>query len=101
MKQLIENTKINEILERHPLLAQNLNRGYNPIWLINNLWVSILSGASRFEHLEVTRMDKVIQKIFSWKQMAVINLSKYILRNSDKQIINEYLPSCSTGFSNR
>jgi len=70
MKQLIEKTKINQVLERLALPTQNSNRGYNPIQLINNFWVSIWSGASRFEHLEVTRMDKVIQEIFGWKQMA-------------------------------
>ena len=70
MKQLIEKTKINDVLARLPLPTQNSNRGYNPVQLINNFWISIWSGASRFEHLEVTRMDKVIQKIFGWKQMA-------------------------------
>jgi hypothetical protein len=70
MKQLIEKTKINEVLERLPLPAQKSNRGYKPIQLINNFWVSIWSGASRYEHLEVTRMDKVIQKIFGWRTMA-------------------------------
>lgn len=70
MKKLIEKTKINELLEHLPLPTQKSNRGYNPIQLINSFWVSIWSGASRFEHLEVTRMDKVIQKIFGWKKMA-------------------------------
>ena len=70
MKKLIEKTKINEVLERLPLPQQNSNRGYNPIQLINNFWVSLWSGASRFEHLEVTRMDKVVQNMFGWKQMA-------------------------------
>jgi hypothetical protein len=36
MKQLIEKTKINQVLERLPLPAQRSNRGYNPIQLINN-----------------------------------------------------------------
>lgn len=70
MKKLIEKTKINEVLERLPLPTQKSNRGYSPIQLINNFWVSIWSGASRFEHLEVTRMDRVIQNIFGWKKMA-------------------------------
>lgn len=70
MKKLIEKTKINEVLERLCLPRQNSNRGYNPIQLINNFWVSIWSGASRYEHLEVTRQDKVIQNIFGWKKMA-------------------------------
>ncbi|MFZ2322408.1 MAG: IS1380 family transposase, partial [Ignavibacteriaceae bacterium] len=70
MKQLIEKTKISEVLERLPLPVQGSNRGYKPTQLIKNFWVSIWSGAIRFEHLEITRMDKVIQKIFGWKQMA-------------------------------
>lgn len=70
MKKLIEKTKINEVLERLPLPRQKSNRVYDPIQLITNFWVSIWRGASRFEHLEVTRMDKVIQKIFGWKKMA-------------------------------
>ena len=70
MKKLIEKTKINELLASLALPQQNSNRGYSPIQLINNFWVSIWSGASRFEHLEVTRMDKLIQKIFGWTKMA-------------------------------
>lgn len=70
MKKLIERTGINEALERLPLPSQGSNRGYDPIQLINNFWVSIWSGASRYEHLEVTRQDHVIQKIFEWKRMA-------------------------------
>ncbi|MCX6149082.1 MAG: hypothetical protein NTX22_01010 [Ignavibacteriales bacterium] len=62
--------KINELLERLSLPQQKSNRGYNPVHLINNFWVSIWNRPSRFEHLVVTRMDKVMQKIFGWKQMA-------------------------------
>lgn len=70
MKKLIEKTKINEVLGGLDLPKQKSNRGYNPIQLINNFWVSLWSGANRFEHLEVTRFDKVIQNIFGWRSMA-------------------------------
>ena len=70
MKRLIERTGINEELARLALPAQGSNRGFDPIQLINSFWVSIWSGASRYEHLEVTRQDPVIQKIFGWKRMA-------------------------------
>ena len=70
MKELIKRTGINEFLQKCPLPKQNSNRGYDPIQLINNFWVSIWSGANRYEHLEVTRHDKVIQKMFGWKRMA-------------------------------
>lgn len=32
--------------------------------------ISIWCGASRYEHLEVTRFDGVIQQMFGWKRMA-------------------------------
>jgi hypothetical protein len=70
MKKFIERTEINKQLALLQLPSQGSNRGYDPIQLINNFWISIWSGASRYEHLEVTRQDPVIQKIFGWKRMA-------------------------------
>ena len=70
MKKLIERTGINQEIGKLPLPSQGSNRGYSPIQLINNFWISIWSGASRYEHLEVTRQDPVIQKMFGWKRMA-------------------------------
>ena len=70
LKRLIEETKINEELLLASLPEQGSNRGYDPIQLINNFWVSIWCGANRFEHLEVTRQDKVLQDLFGWKTMA-------------------------------
>jgi hypothetical protein len=102
MKQLIEKTKINEVLERLPLPAQNSNRGYKPIQLINNFWVSIWSGASRYEHLEVTRMDKVIQKIFGWTTMAGHkSFQRYFKKFGQADNQRVFTPSYSTGFLSR
>ena len=70
MKNLIDRTEVNEVLNRIGLPEQRSNRGYCPIQLINNFWVSIWCGANRFEHLEVTRQDEVIRKLFDWKKMA-------------------------------
>lgn len=70
MKELIRRTGINEALKDLGLPGQHSNRGYNPIQLINNFWISLRSGANRYEHLEVTRHDRVIQKMFDWKRMA-------------------------------
>jgi len=70
LKKLIERSRINEQLEALNLPKQGSNRGYNPIQLINQFWVSVWSGANRFEHLEVTRQDEVIRKMFGWSRMA-------------------------------
>jgi hypothetical protein len=70
MKKFLEKMKIMDQLEVLELPKQKSNRGYNPIQLIINFWVSIWCGASKFEHLEITRHDKIIQNIFGWKKMA-------------------------------
>ena len=70
MKKLVERTGITEEWARISFPPQGSNRGFDPIQLINNFWVSIWSGASRHEHLEVTRQNPVIQKMFGWKRMA-------------------------------
>lgn len=70
MKEIIRRTGINEILQNIGLPVQHSNRGYSPVQLIITFWVSVLSGANRYEHLEVTRHDRVIRKMFGWKKMA-------------------------------
>ncbi len=67
--KMLKELSIEEVLSRISLPRQGSNRGYNPIQLIENFWVSIWSGANKFEHLEVTRQDKVIQEIFAWERM--------------------------------
>ncbi len=67
--KMLEKLSMEEVLSELTLPQQGSNRGYNPIQLIENFWISIWSGANKFEHLEVTRQDKVIQEIFSWERM--------------------------------
>jgi hypothetical protein len=67
--KMLDIMSIKEILKSIPLPKQGSNRGYDPIQLIENFWVSVWSGANKFEHLEVTRQDKVIQEIFGWERM--------------------------------
>ena len=70
MKKLIDKTGIIQKLASLPLPVQRSNRGYSPLQLIINFWVGIWCGANRFEHLEVTRQDNVIRKLFGWERMA-------------------------------
>ena len=67
--RMLDSISIEETLINLPLPKQGSNRGYSPIQLIENFWVSIWSGANKFGHLEVTRQDKVIQDIFGWEKM--------------------------------
>jgi len=67
--KMLNQISINKVLEDLPLPQQGSNRGYSPLQLIENFWISVWSGANKFEHLEVTRQDKVIQEIFGWARM--------------------------------
>lgn len=70
MKKLLDRTGLLSQLVASDLPRQGSNRGYDPIQLITSFLVSVWCGANRFEHLEVTRFDEVLRKIFGFKQMA-------------------------------
>ena len=70
MKKLLDRTGILTRLISTELPDQGSNRGYNPIQLITCFLVSIWCGANRFEHLEISRFDEVLRKIFGFKRMA-------------------------------
>lgn len=70
LKKLFEKTGIAEMIKSLSLPRQGSNRGYDPLQLITSFFVSVWCGASRFEHLEVTRQDEVVREIFGWKRMA-------------------------------
>jgi len=70
MKKLLDRTGILTRLVAAHLPGQGSNRGYDPIQLITCFLVSIWCGANRFEHLEISRFDEVLRRIFGFKHMA-------------------------------
>ncbi len=70
MKKLLDKTGLFDLLQRLDLPQQGSNRGYAPIQLITCFLLSVWCGANRFEHLEVSRFDEVLRKIFGYRQMA-------------------------------
>lgn len=70
LQKMIDKMSFSQVLKDAPLPVQGSNRGYDPVQLILQFITSIWSGASRYEHLEVTRFDGVIQQMFGWKSMA-------------------------------
>lgn len=70
LQKMMDKISFSEVLHTCPLPVQGSNRGYDPVQLIMQFIVSIWCGASRYEHLEVTRFDGVIQQMFGWKKMA-------------------------------
>jgi len=45
------------------------NRGYSPVVILEAFICSIWCGANRFLHTEVTRSDRALADIFSWKRV--------------------------------
>ena len=70
LKQLGERLGFFEHLSRIGLPEPGSNRGYQPEQLITQLLMSVWCGANRFEHCEVTRVDKTLAGIFGIKHMA-------------------------------
>lgn len=70
MKKLLDRSGILSKLINSDLPEQGSNRGFDPLQLITCFMVSVWCGANRFEHLEVSRFDEVLRKIFGFKKMA-------------------------------
>jgi hypothetical protein len=70
LQKMMDKMSFFDFLKTTPLPQPGSNRGYDPVQIITQFIISVWCGANRYEHLEVTRFDVVIQKLFGWKQMA-------------------------------
>ncbi|MFA5657627.1 MAG: IS1380 family transposase [Dysgonamonadaceae bacterium] len=69
LKQLLTSSGFIQKLESLPLPVQGSNRGYSPVQLFVQFMASIWCGANRFSHLDITRFDTSVQRIFGWDNM--------------------------------
>ncbi|HSV88910.1 MAG TPA: IS1380 family transposase, partial [Bacteroidales bacterium] len=69
MKQMLEKLDFSNVLGQAGLPVQGSNRGYSPVQLITNFLLGVWCGANCFEHLDVTKQDKVISQVFDWQRM--------------------------------
>ena len=69
LKKMITCTGFEQALGSLPLPPQGSNRGYPPIQLFVQFMASVWCGASRYAHLDVTRFDTSIQRMFAWQGM--------------------------------
>jgi hypothetical protein len=70
MSRMLGRMGFREALKRAEMPEQGSNRGYAPEQLAEQFLISVWCGANRFEHLEVSRHDEAIRKIFQYKRMA-------------------------------
>lgn len=69
LKNMIDKTGFEKMLESLPLPSQGSNRGHPPVQLIMQFIASLWCGANRYSHLDISRFDTTLQKLFGWKRM--------------------------------
>ncbi|NJS37270.1 MAG: IS1380 family transposase [Brachymonas sp.] len=70
VKRMLDHIGWDLAMTRANLPQPGSNRGYAPEQLIGQFMLSLWCGANRFEHLEVTRFDGVLARIFGFERMA-------------------------------
>ena len=70
MKRMLDSMAFRQAASVWDLPPPGSNRGYPPVQLIEQLLVSIWCGACRFAHLEATRLDRTLTRLFGWTRVA-------------------------------
>lgn len=70
MKRMLDSMNFRRAALQWDLPQPGSNRGYPPVQLIEQLLVSIWCGACRFTHLEVTRLDSTLTRLYGWTRVA-------------------------------
>lgn len=69
LKKMMDKLSFEKVLSSLPLPPQKSPRGYPPIQLLIQFITSLWCGASRYAHLDISRFDNTIQKLFGWAKM--------------------------------
>jgi hypothetical protein len=69
LKKMIDKSGFSSYLESLSLPEQGSNRGYPPLQLFLQFMSSIWCGAERYTHLDITRLDSSLQRLYGWKNM--------------------------------
>ena len=70
MKRMLDSMGFQNAATQWDLPGPGSNRGYPPVQLIEQLMVSIWCGACRFTHLDITRLDRTLTRLFGWTHVA-------------------------------
>jgi hypothetical protein len=69
LKKMMDQSGFASYLESLPLPLQGSNRGYPPVRLFLLFMSGIWCGAERFSHLDITRLDVSLQRMYGWDRM--------------------------------
>ncbi len=70
MKRMLDSMGFRHAATQWDSPEPGSNRGYPPAQLIEQLLVSIWCGACRFTHLDITRLDSTLTRLFGWTRVA-------------------------------
>ena len=70
MKFMLDSMNFQKAALQWDLPRPGSNRDYPPVQLIEQLLVSIWCGACRFTHLDITRLDRTLTRLFGWTRVA-------------------------------
>jgi hypothetical protein len=94
LKNLMDKTGFLEKLSSLPLPPQGSNRGHTPVQLFTQFMASLWCGANRYAHLDISRFDTTIQKLFGWAKMPEHKafqryFKKFDIRQTHERIFGE------------
>ena len=69
LKKMIDQSGFATYLSHLPLPEQGSNRGYPPVQLFLQFMSAVWCGADRYAHLDITRLDHSLQRLYGWKRM--------------------------------
>ena len=70
LKKMMDGMGLQDAIRHWNLPTPGSNRGYDPVQLIEQMMVSIWTGANRFIHADITRLDTTLARIFGWEKVA-------------------------------
>jgi hypothetical protein len=69
LKKMMDASGFSTFLDTLPLPEQGSNRGYPPTQLFLLFMSSVWCGADRFAHMDITRLDTSLQRLYGWERM--------------------------------
>ena len=91
LKKMIDQSGFASYLESLPLPEQGSNRGYPPVQLFLQFMSAVWCGAERYAHLDITRLDNSLQRLYGWDKMPEHKAFERYFRKFD-------IPTCHTVF---
>jgi len=89
LKQMMDGMGVLKAVQSWDLPAPGSNRGYDPAQLIEQMMVSIWSGANRFVHSDITRLDNTLARLFGWTKVAEHKAIMRLFNRFDQEKSNE------------